>query len=692
MNKKSNRLYGLMLMLIIFSLALAACGGGDETPTDTRGETTPQTETVVEEPTNTPAPTNTPEPTNTPAPTNTPEPTNTPVPTNTPEPSPTPEPAVNFVELQSPSSGITVQYPETWVGQDLFGLVILASSEEMMAADQFADVQGAAMIMTAGPEDELDVSDPTALMTDMLGEFLDNANLTDGPTDVQINGRDAIYATYEGDSNGSPVVGEVYLIEFGSNAAVALGITSVEDAETYMPVFADIVNTLEVSEPVAGDTGTGDTGTGLPPEEGFLLYGDSVSGEIDSDTLPDVWSFIGLEGETIDLVVTPSDELDVVVDIVDESGNSIVGGEVDESFGEEALLGVVIPASGNYYIVLRGFAGGMGSYDLTLTEAGAGAAHDGDVGSLTYGDTVTGEILGGSGEEAWTFTADAGDFIDVTARPIDDEFDLILDVVDGNGRSILPNGEVDLSFDAEYVRNLKVEESGTYAILVRGYEGSTGSYELTLRQPNDGQPGSIIISGDELVDAEDAHFFPFTALEGEIVTMQVQPGSVETDVVVEFWNDDTDEILGEQDLSTGFEELTVEIPETANYYFLVRGFEGSTGPYDFALVGSDFVIFELAYGDTVYGRLGGDIIEYVISLDPGDELVLTAETEDDIDLALEILDFDDNILASANDNMQGEGEQLRYVYDGTESEVFFIRVSDFFDGVGDFTLFVDAGG
>ncbi|PJF33383.1 MAG: hypothetical protein CUN57_02330, partial [Phototrophicales bacterium] len=117
-----------------------------------------------------------------------------------------------------------------------------------------------------------------------------------------------------------------------------------------------------------------------------------------------------------------------------------------------------------------------------------------------------------------------------------------------------------------------------------------------------------------------------------------------------------------------------------------------TGPYDFALVGSDFVIFELAYGDTVYGRLGGDYIEYIIGLDPGDELVLTAETEDDIDLVLELLDFDDNILASADDNMQGEGEQLRFVYEGEESDVFFIRVSDFFDGMGDFTLFVDAGG
>ncbi|MDV7402782.1 hypothetical protein RZS08_65775, partial [Arthrospira platensis SPKY1] len=92
------------------------------------------------------------------------------------------------------------------------------------------------------------------------------------------------------------------------------------------------------------------------------------------------------------------------------------------------------------------------------------------------------------------------------------------------------------------------------------------------------------------------------------------------------------------------------VPEDGNYSFRVLGYEGDTGNYEAILVGSDLVFFELAVGDLVIGRFGEDsLIEYYIGVEDGETLTIFAETEDDVDLVLEILDFDDNILAEIDD-------------------------------------------
>jgi hypothetical protein len=87
----------------------------------------------------------------------------------------------------------------------------------------------------------------------------------------------------------------------------------------YRPVLDAIVNTVTLSAPVGGTTD--DVDVNLTGD--MLLYGDTVDGVVDASG-PSVWTFIGLEGEVIDLIVTPEGEFDVVVDVVDESGTSIL--------------------------------------------------------------------------------------------------------------------------------------------------------------------------------------------------------------------------------------------------------------------------------------------------------------------------------------------------------------------------------
>jgi len=109
-----TKFHGL-LMLILSSAMLAACGTPTPAPTPTTVPIEPPTSTPVlptatSVPTNTPVlPTNTPAPTTTPRPTETPAPTATPLPTNTPKPAPTkavtPKPTGTKGAAVPPSSG-----------------------------------------------------------------------------------------------------------------------------------------------------------------------------------------------------------------------------------------------------------------------------------------------------------------------------------------------------------------------------------------------------------------------------------------------------------------------------------------------------------------------------------------------------------------------------------------------------------
>jgi uncharacterized protein YciU (UPF0263 family) len=231
--------------------------------------------------------------------------------------------------------------------------------------------------------------------------------------------------------------------------------------------------------------------------------------------------------------------------------------------------------------------------------------------------------------------------------------------------------------------------------VITGYDGDVGDYELSLDLTNGGLPGSIIFASDSFEESGETHAFPFSADAGDTVTIQVDPEG-DLDVVIDIVNEDTEEVLDSVDFSTGFEELIFDVAEDGRYFFEVYACEGSedcggnTGSYDATLLGSDNVVFEVAFGDEVIGLLGdGGYIEYQFNAIAGDEVEINVFSGDEIDLVIEITDFDDNVLASVDDNLSGEAETL--VYSVPQDGIFFIRISDYFEGAGEYDLFISSG-
>ncbi|VAW42024.1 hypothetical protein MNBD_CHLOROFLEXI01-1487, partial [hydrothermal vent metagenome] len=504
------------------------------------------------------------------------------------------------------------------------------------------------------------------------------------------------------DNNGNSILpnGEVDSA-FGTEEVLGVTIPATANYTILVRGFSDAIGNYQVTLVEAGTAVAPPTTIGATG--GVIVLGEAVAGTVEDD--PSAWVFAGLEGEVVDIIVVPEDSFDAVVDVVDSSGNSILpDGEVDTSFDTEEVLGVIIPASGNYTILVRGFAGASGNYQLTLSEAGTAVAPlspvaGGDGTPIAFGDLVSGSVDAASPVASYAFAGAEDDIIGMIVTPLD-EFDVVVDVVDASGNSQLPR-ERDTSFGIENVI-VALPADGVYTVNVYGFEGTAGSFELQMGSPLT----NVVIAAPNTLDPEDegeGHSFPFTALRaGDMIGIFAEPAE-DLDIAIQVRQGS--DLLADRgfeaergfDASVGAEEFVMIANETGSYTFRVLNsqddeFGGNVGEYEVILFGSPEVVFELAFGDFANARTNEDgLIDYVISGAPGDSMVINVVSDDDsVDMIIEILDLDENILASIDDGFSGEPEELTYTFES--EELVIIRVRDFLGGEGDFTMLVEAGG
>lgn len=698
--KNMKRILLLSISLLALLFFLAACGGGESEEATTEPTTSEEAAPEAEEATTAPEPTDTPVP-----PTNTPEPEPTAEPTE--EPTPEPEPEADFEEITVAQSGLTLSYPAGWFTavDEASGELTLASNEALLDDTSDLEADDLAILGLNLPNDGLafllddgeDVNDPLVVLNAFSALFTESAS-AEGDTEFTVReeastsavaGYDAATAVYDIFSDDQEGITKLVAISDPDNnrTVFIIGATLVESVDENLALFDSILDTIQLSEPTVTGLGDGGSETTPPTTTDILLYGDVVQGTV-ADEMGESWSFIGLEGEAIDIIIEPVGELDVVVNVVDAEGNSIIGGELDDDFGTESIFGLEIPASGEYFIQVRGFVGGTGDYELTITEAGAAGGTETAVGE---GDIVAGETMAGSvtsSEPALiTFNASADDFLDIIVTPLTEDFDIVVDVLDANGISLNEN-PTDASYDTEYVPVVIIPEDGVYSVEVSGFDGATGDFEVTIVPSNNGQTNTIFFAASSLDDAEETHIFPLTGNSGDSVTAIVEPLELEFDVVVGIYDDDTDELIEEVDASTGIEYLTFVLSADGNFYFQVSGYEGSTGNYDIALIGPATVIYELAVGDEVYGEFDeSNLIEYFLGGEAGEVVTINLEPGADTDVALRILDLDGNELVALDDGFEGESEVLEYTFES--EDLIIIEITDFYESEGDFSMTIE---
>jgi len=333
--KNTRILLSVLVMTLIFGLV--ACGGEDPTPEPTQ--------TAV-------SPTSVP-PTDTP-------PTEIP-PTATTEPEPT---AVSstVIDFNDEAAGVAIAYPDDWFSGGETGFYIFASNEDLLDAPDPGEEGGLVMLIMV-ENAEMETTDPAqaiAIFTENFGS--DNQLETDGkPTAVSVNGLDGatVPMSFTAD-NGIDLIGTMSVLIGDSQSAFLVGMTPVETGDEYLPDFETILNSVILSEPVSNKPDEDFTA------DGNIAYGQSVDGGITSNGRS-LWAFDAANGDSIYVTLSPAGDFDTVLDIINQDGKSILPqGAIDDSFGEETA-DIEIPADGQYFIAISGFADSSGDYQLTLS-------------------------------------------------------------------------------------------------------------------------------------------------------------------------------------------------------------------------------------------------------------------------------------------------------------------------------------
>ncbi len=212
----------------------------------------------------------------------------------------------------------------------------------------------------------------------------------------------------------------------------------------------------------------------------FYDAGDLTYGDVRRATLQrqeaHAWFVRATAGDHILARVTPlSAHLDLDVWLLD--GNVERMAAVDEfAAGEPETIEVTLPADGQYIILVRDFNGEPGEYEIAL--GAAPAATPENAGTLSYGDTILGDIPPGAAV-AWTFNAQAGDIIDLVVQAADSSSDVVIQLQGPDG---LTAREVDeqSAGDDESIRGFTIPITGQWRVVLREYFGDAAGYRLTL--------------------------------------------------------------------------------------------------------------------------------------------------------------------------------------------------------------------
>jgi len=219
---------------------------------------------------------------------------------------------------------------------------------------------------------------------------------------------------------------------------------------------------------------------GEQPIANFYDAGDLAYGEVRPESLQgqeaQAWFFQGRAGDHILVRVTPlGPGLDLDVWLLDANLARVAAVDAFAA-GEPETIELTLSADGQYIVLVRDFRGVPGEYEIAL--GAAPIATPENAGALSYGDIIIGGIRPNTAV-AWSFNAQAGDVIDLTATPGESSSDLVLQLQGPDGLTAL---EVDAASAgaAETVNAFIIPAAGTWRVVLREYFGQAASYRLAL--------------------------------------------------------------------------------------------------------------------------------------------------------------------------------------------------------------------
>jgi len=286
----------------------------------------------------------------------------------------------------------------------------------------------------------------------------------------------------------------------------------------------------------------------------------------------------------------------------------------DAESGTETRIFYQATNSGTFTVLVRSyFAGGSGSYRLRLTQLpGAYVTIPPDEsGALTNGGYQDGAIPMGD-QDFWTFTANAGDNIELTCVRLTGSFNPWMRLY-GMNSVFLTDAESGTETRILY----QPTNSGTFTVLVGSYfEGGSGTYRLRLTQlpgayvtiPPD-ESGALTNGGyqDGAIDVGDQDFWTFTANAGDNIELTCVLRSGSFNPWMRLYGMNSVFLTGEE---SGSETRIFYQPTNSGTFTVLVGsyFEGGSGTYRLRLtqVPGSFVVLAGDEGGTLTNGFSHD--------------------------------------------------------------------------------------
>ncbi len=405
----------------------------------------------------------------------------------------------------------------------------------------------------------------------------------------------------------------------------------------------------------------------------------------------DTWTFTP-ETDGIYRLLLDSADFDAELRVLSASGMEIA---FDDDSGPElnAFISQIEMLGGQTYTIeARSYLDeGAGNYQISVTVA----PETPPAVTIKYGDTLEAELVEGV-PTTFVFEAAANDVISVAVQSASG-FDAYVEVLDADG--ILIGADDDSGGELQpLIRALTIPESGTYTILVTGYNSyDAGPFTITLAtvDVSDLPDNQTITYGETVSGFKPAGLdvtFIFTGAAGDSITVEVDSSF---DGYLEL-RTSTGEILASDD-DSGFDLNplleNVELPADGEYTLVLSGFsDEATGDFTLRLISGNVAVptGTMVYGETVEGNLvGGEIISYSFDGTSGDIISVAVETE--FDSYLELKNAAGEVIFS-DDDSGGSLQPAITEFTLPETGLYELELSGFstFDE-GPYTITLTAG-
>jgi len=317
---------------------------------------------------------------------------------------------------------------------------------------------------------------------------------------------------------------------------------------------------------------------------GPIAIGQEVTSEL-VENGEHIWTFNATASQDVTVILTSfDDQLDVILELFGPNGSFL--GIWDEGFAGDAEVaaGIELPTTGEYSILVQGFAGHGGRYGLSLDEGGEGTANLYDAGDLEPGDTRR-EYLRADEVHAWFFTGQDGADVTIGVRPFGPNMDLEISLADESLADYIVTVDEFLTGESETILHT-IPEDALYVVVIREFFGEPGEYEIFL-------DSTVVkeyeLAGDlsigESAERRLAQGLPaawiLDGASGQFISILVEPLDPDRDIVLELLDPEGNSAVFLDTSLTGLPERLVDFELTSDgqWTIVVREFFGEASDY-----------------------------------------------------------------------------------------------------------------